>query len=1181
MGAKAMLQKIVGNFKSRNQKRAGRRRGRLVRHYLVMSAILIGGGLITSGFLEVYLRYRESERNLNLLQKEVAAAAAFKTEQFIQLIETAMQMATKSPKVAREGLSNDFQSELTRLLLVMPAIEEVAAVDLTGRIRLQASRFRAILPEEKDEIPPAGVFDAAKNSQPFLGPVYFARGSEPYNTITVPIERFPGDLIGILWAKVNLKYIWQVIQDVKVGTAGYAYIVTRSGDLVAHPDLSIVLRHQNLAELAQVRAAFQGDPLKTNGESLSAKSPLGNKVLASYKLIPKLDWAVIIEQPLAEAYGALHESILRSSTLLLIGLGIALIASGYLAQRVVRPLEILRSGVERISNGDLDHHIDIKTGDEIEILADEFNKMVGELNKSYAVLEEKVQHRTKELSALFDITTTANQSLQINDVLVAVTKRIKETFQFDTTRIYLFGDSAEELHLRAEFGDPLESPKVFQKGRGLLGRAAQTGEAIVFEDIQLDKRYDELSISKANKEAGYSSLGYFPILVTGKSLGCLVYNERRPRKLTGDEVRLLRSMCDQIGGAINNINLFEEVKAKTSQLEAANLKLVESLDQQTGIADVLRAMARSPTNLQPLLDEMIVNAVTLAHAKAGVIRLYDNAGLLRFAAYHGDSGSSSFPASWDFQTVALRPDEESATTRAVQKRKPVHIQDIQNEPHFRGPVDENSPRTVLAVPMLREGKPIGAIVIFRDTVEPFTERQIELVTTFADQAVIAIENVHLLQELQRRSDDLARSVKKLEGLSDVSQAVSSTLDLQTVLSSVVSHAVALSGADVGAICEFREDSRKFLMQASYGLSDELIEVIEEGRFPFEQTALGRAVSMRRPVQVPDILTDGNYSLARMVHAMGVRALLGIPLVRDNTVLGALVVGRHEPGEFSNDTVDLLQTFSSQSVLAIQNARLFRDMTEQRHQLEVANQRLKELDKLKSDFVSNVSHELRTPLTAVEVLIDNMLDGITGALNNQQSRYISGIKESADRLARLIDDLLDLSVIEAGRIDLRLTPVPLANLVYTVIDSLRPMAEEKRIGLEAHDIDAKSIAWADRDKITQVLTNLISNAIKFTPAGGEIKVAVDSDGLEWLKTSVSDTGPGVPPEHAANIFDEFYQLRQPGEKKIGGVGLGLAISKKLVEMHGGKIWVRSELGKGSSFFFTLPRDRVLYSDESAS
>ncbi|HET9789288.1 MAG TPA: GAF domain-containing protein, partial [Pyrinomonadaceae bacterium] len=363
-------------------------------------------------------------------------------------------------------------------------------------------------------------------------------------------------------------------------------------------------------------------------------------------------------------------------------------------------------------------------------------------------------------------------------------------------------------------------------------------------------------------------------------------------------------------------------------------------------------MARSPSNLQSLLDSMIINAVTLAHANAGVIRLYDDAGMFPFVAYHRVSG----PALPNLLNRPLRFDEESASTQAVRECRAVQILDIRNGgPHFRGPVEEGPARTVLAVPMLRQDLAIGTIVVFRDVVKAFTDHQIEMVTTFADQAVIAMENVRLFQEVQNRSNDLARSVKKLEGLSDVSQAVSSKLELQTVLASVVSHAVALSGADVGAICEFRQQNRKFLIQASYRISDELIQVIEEGQFPFEQTVLGRSVSSRQPVQVPDILTDGNYSLARIVHDMGVRAILGVPLMRDNTVLGVLVVGRKTPGEFPKETVDLLQTFSSQSVLAIQNARLFHDITEQRQELELANQRLKELDKLKSDFVSNVSH----------------------------------------------------------------------------------------------------------------------------------------------------------------------------------------------------------------------------------
>jgi signal transduction histidine kinase len=311
--------------------------------------------------------------------------------------------------------------------------------------------------------------------------------------------------------------------------------------------------------------------------------------------------------------------------------------------------------------------------------------------------------------------------------------------------------------------------------------------------------------------------------------------------------------------------------------------------------------------------------------------------------------------------------------------------------------------------------------------------------------------------------------------------------------------------------------------------------------------------------------------------METRALLGVPLMREDTVVGALIVGRKVPGQFPKETVDLLQTYATQSVLAIQNARLFRDIQDQRHQLEFANERLKELDKLKSAFLSNVSHELRTPLAAVKSLIVNMLDGVTGSLNDKQVRYVTGIKESTERLTRLINDLLDLSVIEKGRTELKLAHFSLTKLLDEVADNLRPTAENKLIRLDAPPAEETVTVWADRDKIAQVLTNLIGNAVKFTSSQGQVNVSVHKNGDAWVEVSVADTGPGIAPHEANKIFDEFYQVRQSDQKKSKGVGLGLAISKKLVEMHGGKIWVESVVGKGSTFSFTVPMSQYVASN----
>lgn len=1143
------------------------RRGRLVRHYFLISVILIGGGLISSGILEVYFRYQDSYEHLNQLQQEVAAGAAFKVEQFLEQIEAAMRTATKSPEIARQGLSEEFQSELTRLLLVTPAIEEVAALDLTGRIRLQASRFRAILPEDEPDLPPQAAIDAAAQGQSFFGPVFFARGSEPYNTITVPIERFAGDLIGILWAKVNLKYIWEVIQDIKIGNTGYAYIVTRSGDLVAHPDLSLVLRRQNLAQLDPVRAAFQTDSSTDTVKSLPAQNLHGRKVFASYALIPRLGWAVIIEQPLNEAYAPLYASMLRTSSLLLVGLAMALVASFFLARRVVRPLEALRWGVDRIGKGDLNHQLQIKTGDEIEILADEFNKMVAELKKSYQSLEEKVEQRTKELSALYDVTATATRSLDVHPILEEITQKISQIFQFDATRIFLLDRSGQDLQLVAASGfNPGDLvPSVFQKGQGIVGKVAETGDPLIFDDIRSDPRYEALTHSRASKNADHNFLAVFPIKTKERPLGAVACLGQAPRRLTPEELRLITSLLDQLAFAIDNIKLFEEVKTKTEELEESHRALIETLERQTAIAEVLRVMARSPKDIYLVFNSMIANAVRLAGAKRGVVYIFDGEAL-RAEAYNNLS-----PEGRGIVNEPIHPNAERAVALAFRSRKPVHIPDVQAEPHYGGAAVRTGVRTLLAVPMLRMDVAIGVIIVVRDVAEPFTQTQINLVTTFADQVVIAVENVRLFQELQSRTTDLSRSVGELKALADVSRAVNSTLDLQAVLTSVVSHAVALSGADSGAICEVDEDKQEFLLRATYRLSEELVQAIQEERIPLGKTVLGRTIASTKPVQLADVLDEPEYPLQDVIARMEMRALLGVPLVREGKVIGALIVGRKAAGEFPQRTVDLLQTFAEQSVLAIQNARLFRDIKEQRQQLEVANQRLKDLDKLKSDFVANVSHEFRTPLTAVEALTENMLDGLTGQLNDKQLRYIRDIKASADRLARLIDDLLDLSIIESGRMEMKAQSLSISSLLRDVTDTLMPVALEKQIQLDAGPVNGELSAWADRDKIVQVLTNLISNAIKFTPGGGRINVGVEKAATGWVQVSVTDTGPGIARSEATRIFDEFYQAIQPDDNKSKGAGLGLSISKKLVEMHGGRIWVESEPGRGSCFFFTLPME----------
>lgn len=626
---------LIQNLKTEIQNhKAEQKRGRLVRHYFLISLVLISGGLIISGLVELYFRYRESSAAVVKLQQEITSGAASKIEQFVQEIERTTRGATKNREITEKGLSPEYQFELRRLLVVAPAITEAMAIDTEGLARVTVSRFTSILPQGKKIELALPALQLAKEGKSYYSPVYFYRDSEPYMTIAVPIERYAGRMIGVLQVQVNLKYVWDLVSKLKVGAGGYAYAIDRKGDLIAHPDISLVLQRRKVANLEQVQSVLERKADTESASWMVGQNLAGEQVFSSWSPIPILGWTVFVEQPVKEVYGPLYASLFRTSGFLLLGLGMALVASLLIARRVVRPLEALRKGVERIGSGDMSSRLEVKTGDEIEVLADEFNRMAGNLRYAYSGLEQRVEERT-------------------------------------------------------------------------------------------------------------------------------------------------------------------------------------------------------------------------------------------------------------------------------------------------------------------------------------------------------------------------------------------------------------------------------------------------------------------------------------------------------------------------------------------------------HELAIANERLKELDRLKSDFVSNVSHELRTPLTAIKGAVDLILREVPGPLNEKQSHYLKRVRTNTQHLAGLINDLLDLSKIEDGGIELRAERVSLGGLIHEVVETLRPIAAENSLVLEATIPEASILVWADRDKIMQVLTNLIGNAIKFTPPHGKVTVSSASNDADGVRVAVSDTGPGVSGDERERIFEKFYQVAENGGSKPKGTGLGLAIAKTLVELHGGKIWVESEPSRGSRFCFTLP------------
>ena len=500
--------------------------------------------------------------------------------------------------------------------------------------------------------------------------------------------------------------------------------------------------------------------------------------------------------------------------------------------------------------------------------------------------------------------------------------------------------------------------------------------------------------------------------------------------------------------------------------------------------------------------------------------------------------------------------------RVADTKQVVHVADIAAENPDEPIAKIAGARTLLIVPMLKEAELIGVIAIYRQEVRPFNDKQIALVTNFAHQAVIAIENTRLLNELRQRTDELAHSVQGLQALGEVTQAVNSTLDLETVLSTIVAKAVQLSGTDAGAIYVFEEAQKLFRLRATFGFSEELIAAVEDQHLGASD-AIRQATQDKQPQETSDIGDELPSPLREIAMQAGYRARLIVPLVSADQVVGALVIRRKQPGEFPKGTIHLLQTFAAQSVLAIQNARLFSEIEEKSRQLAEASQH-------KSEFLASMSHELRTPLNAIIGLTEMLVSNAPRFGTDKAQEPLRRVNAAGTHLLSLINEVLDLSKIEAGKLELNPEPVNLARLIDDVIGTAGQLAEKNNNRLVVEAQRTSGSLTADPMRLKQILLNLLSNACKFTKEGEvALRVRKVADGRDWVELAVADTGIGMTAEQQAKLFQEFTQADSATARRYGGTGLGLAITRKLARMMGGDVTVASEPGKGSVFTVRLP------------
>jgi signal transduction histidine kinase/ActR/RegA family two-component response regulator len=587
-------------------------------------------------------------------------------------------------------------------------------------------------------------------------------------------------------------------------------------------------------------------------------------------------------------------------------------------------------------------------------------------------------------------------------------------------------------------------------------------------------------------------------------------------------------------------------------------ELKDARQQSAASRKVLAALGRAVANPGDVLDTVLEEAARLCEAQ--VAQLY----LLEGDVFHLSQVSGEIPEEYRkyLQDHPVLRNRLSAVGRAAEDMRTYQIRDVLNDAEYgRKDLQERGGfRTMLATPMILQDELVGVLSMWRTDVKPFDARERELLEEFAVQGAIALRQRDLMVELDSRGKELEAKVAQLEALRKLGEAVGESLNLDEVLDRIVSNAVTLTETDGGSIMVYDESGDSFHVRAAFGSSQDLLERLRAITIDRESTLVGRAALEHQPLEVPDLAQADLDSHLDTLFRDGWRSVLAVPMLRGEKILGVLVIRRRSTGTFPPEVKELLQTFASQSALAIVNARLFSELETKTSELEIASRH-------KSEFLASMSHELRTPLNAVIGFSEVLLDRMFGDINERQEGYLHDIRNSGKHLLELLNEILDLSKVEAGQMVLEPSTFGVSGVVDSALAMVRERANRHAIALSVQIADDVDTVTADELRFKQVVLNLLSNAVKFTPDAGSVSLRAYREGTDLIIT-VTDTGIGVPPEDQERIFESFQQGRR-GAPKEEGTGLGLTLSRRIVELFGGRMWLKSTPGSGSTFGFSVP------------